>query len=158
MSRRDFFQLFCMFYLQCINRKCAKEKKHQHLTLYQNWNRTPVYFKLAVSASLLFAEYSVKSPWFDILRKYTIYFLEPTRNFTFVHMLNCQLCFKQPCWLHVMEFAKSVTPIRFWNFVSLMVDNIIKNVFFISFPHLTSQFWYFDDLVGFREYFSFKRT
>ena len=26
MSRRDFFQLFCMFYLQCINRKCAKEK------------------------------------------------------------------------------------------------------------------------------------
>ena len=51
MSRRDFFQLFCMFYLQCINRKCAKEKKHQHLMLYQNWNRTPVYFKLAVSAS-----------------------------------------------------------------------------------------------------------
>ena len=26
MSRRDFFQIFCMFYLQCINRKCAKEK------------------------------------------------------------------------------------------------------------------------------------
>ena len=54
MSRRDFFQLFCMFYLQCINRKCAKEKKHQHLTLYQNWSRTPVYFKLAVSASYTF--------------------------------------------------------------------------------------------------------
>ena len=28
-----------------------KKKKHQYLTLYQNWNRTPVYFKLAVSAS-----------------------------------------------------------------------------------------------------------
>ena len=28
MSRRDFFQLFCMFYLQCITRKCAKEKKN----------------------------------------------------------------------------------------------------------------------------------
>ena len=27
MSRRDFFQLFCMFYLPLINRKCAKEKK-----------------------------------------------------------------------------------------------------------------------------------
>ena len=27
MSRRDFFQIFCMFYLQCITRKCAKEKK-----------------------------------------------------------------------------------------------------------------------------------
>ena len=26
MSRRDFFQIFCMFYLQCITRKCAKEK------------------------------------------------------------------------------------------------------------------------------------
>ena len=23
MCRRDFFQFFCMFYLQCINRKCA---------------------------------------------------------------------------------------------------------------------------------------
>ena len=107
------------------------------------------------SLTYLFVEYSVK---FDILRKYMIFFLEPTRNFTFVHMLNCQLCFKQPCWLHVMEFAKSVTPIRFWNFVSLMVDNVIKNLFFISCPHITSQFWYFDDLVGFREYFSFKRT
>ena len=51
MSKRDFFQLFCMFYLRLINRKCAKEKKHQYLTLYQNWNRTPVYFELAVSAS-----------------------------------------------------------------------------------------------------------
>ena len=26
MSRMDFFQIFCMFYLQCITRKCAKEK------------------------------------------------------------------------------------------------------------------------------------
>ena len=26
ISRRDFFQIFCMFYLQCITRKCAKEK------------------------------------------------------------------------------------------------------------------------------------
>ena len=51
MSRRDFFQLFCMFYLRLINRKCAEEKKHPYLTLYQNWNRTPVYFELAVSAS-----------------------------------------------------------------------------------------------------------
>ena len=51
MSRRDFFQLFCMFYLRLINRKCAKEKKQQYLMLYQTWNRTPVYFKLAVSAS-----------------------------------------------------------------------------------------------------------
>ena len=51
MSRRDFFQLFCMFYLRLINRNCVKEKKHHYLTLCQNWNRTPVYFKLAVSAS-----------------------------------------------------------------------------------------------------------
>ena len=51
MSRRDFFQIFCMFYLQCITRKCAKEKKQQYLMLYQTWNRTSVYFKLAVSAS-----------------------------------------------------------------------------------------------------------
>ena len=57
MSRRDFFQLFCIFYLQLINRKCAKEKKHQYLTLYQNWNRTPVYFELAVSASYLIFHY-----------------------------------------------------------------------------------------------------
>ena len=53
MSRRDFFQLFCMFFLRLINRKCAKEKKHQYLTLYQNWNRNPVYFGLAVSASYI---------------------------------------------------------------------------------------------------------
>ena len=51
MSRRDFFQIFCMFYLQCITRKCAKEKKQQYLMLYQTWNRTSVYFKLALSAS-----------------------------------------------------------------------------------------------------------
>ena len=51
MSRRDFFQLFCMFYLRLINRKCAKEKKQQYLMLYQTWNRTSVYFKLAISAS-----------------------------------------------------------------------------------------------------------
>ena len=43
-----------MFYLQCITRKCAKEKKQQYLMLYQTWNRTPVYFKLAVSASYTF--------------------------------------------------------------------------------------------------------
>ena len=49
------------------------------------------------SLTYLFVEYSVK---FDILRKYTIYFLEPTRSFTFVHMLICQLCYKQLCWLH----------------------------------------------------------
>ena len=144
MSRRDFFQLFCMFYLQCINRKCAKEKKHQHLTLYQNWNRTPVYFKLAVSASLLFAEYSVKSLWFDILRKYAIYFLEPTRNFTFIHMLIYQLCYIQLCWLrekvpgqlHVTQFVKSITPLRFPSFASPVVDDITKNMFFNPCPHL----------------------
>ena len=27
MSRRDFFQIFCLFYLQCITRKYAQEKK-----------------------------------------------------------------------------------------------------------------------------------
>ena len=27
MCRRDLFQIFCMFYLKCITRKCAKEKK-----------------------------------------------------------------------------------------------------------------------------------
>ena len=53
MSRRDFFQLFCMFYLRLIYRKCAKEKKNQYLTVYQNWNRTRVYFELAVSASYI---------------------------------------------------------------------------------------------------------
>ena len=51
MSRRDFFQLFCMFYLRLINRKCSKEKNYPYLTLYQNWYRTPVYSELAVSAS-----------------------------------------------------------------------------------------------------------
>ena len=25
MSRRDFFQLFCIFHLQCIHRECAEE-------------------------------------------------------------------------------------------------------------------------------------
>ena len=55
MSRRDFFQIFCMFYLQCITRKCAKEKKQQYLMLYQTWNRTSVYFKLALSASYAFS-------------------------------------------------------------------------------------------------------
>ena len=55
LCRRDFFQFFCMFYLRLINRKCAKEKKHQYLMLYQNWNRTTVYFKLAVSASYVVA-------------------------------------------------------------------------------------------------------
>ena len=58
MSRRDFFQLFCMFYLRLINRKWAKERKHRYLTLYQNWNRTPVYFELAVSDSYPFWWYS----------------------------------------------------------------------------------------------------
>ena len=48
---KGFLSTFCMFYLWLINRKCAKERKHQYLTLYQNWNRTRVYFELAVSAS-----------------------------------------------------------------------------------------------------------
>ena len=63
MSRRDFFQLFCMFYLWLINRKWPKEKKHQYLSLYQNWNRTPVYFELAVSASYI----SNKTTYFIVL-------------------------------------------------------------------------------------------
>ena len=54
MSKRDFFQIFCMFYLQCITRKCAKEKKQQYLMLYQTWKRTSVYFKLALSWSYIF--------------------------------------------------------------------------------------------------------
>ena len=33
------------------------KKKHQYLTLYRNWNRTPVYFELAVSASYLIFHY-----------------------------------------------------------------------------------------------------
>ena len=134
-----------MFYLQCINRKCVKENKHQHLTLYQNWNRTPVYFKLAVSASLLFAEYSVKSLWFDIFIKYTIYFLEPNRKFTFIHMLIYQLCYIQLCRLrekapgqliHFTQFVKSFTPQRFPSFASPVVDDITKICF--STPVLTS--------------------
>ena len=30
-----------------------QRKKHQYLTLHQNWYRTPVYFELAVSASYM---------------------------------------------------------------------------------------------------------
>ena len=44
-------EILILFYLRLINKKCAKEKKHQYLTLHQNWYRTPVYFELAVSAS-----------------------------------------------------------------------------------------------------------
>ena len=58
MSRRDFFQLFCMLYLLLINRKCAK--KHKYLTLYQNWNRAPVHFELV-----------------DMPHTYTFYFQHP---------------------------------------------------------------------------------
>ena len=37
-----------------------QRKINQYLTLYQNWNRTPVYFKLAVSASYsLFGVFSL---------------------------------------------------------------------------------------------------
>ena len=70
---------------------------------------------------------------------------------------------KAPGQLHVTRFVKSFIPIRFPNFASLVVDDVTKNVSFhycpcFSTPFLTSQFWYFDDLVGFREYFSFKIT
>ena len=60
MSRRDFFQLFCIFYNRLINRKCAKEKKQQYLMLYQTWNRTSVYFKLADSASYVWYVNNIK--------------------------------------------------------------------------------------------------
>ena len=62
MSRRDFFQFFCMFYLRLINRKCAKEKKQQYLMLYQTWNRTSVYFKLAVRSSYFVQKFGQKRP------------------------------------------------------------------------------------------------
>ena len=93
------------------------------------------------------------------------------RSFTFVHMLICQLCYKQLCWLH----EKSTRAIIYHAICEIFYINKItkfciaggwcchKNVFFNSCPLfptpvLTSQFWYFDDLVGFREYFSFKIT
>ena len=70
---------------------------------------------------------------------------------------------KAPGQLYITQFMKSFISIRFPNFASLVVDVVTKNVFFnscplFSTPVLTSQFWYFDDLVGFREYFSFKIT
>ena len=34
-----------------------QRKKHQYLTLYQNWNRIPVYFELAVSASYMWVNF-----------------------------------------------------------------------------------------------------
>ena len=45
------------------------KKRHQYLTLYQNWHRTPVYLDLAVSASyaynhiLCFWNIKVKIVW-----------------------------------------------------------------------------------------------
>ena len=45
--------------------------------------------------SILWSMYSLIS-WETI----RFFFLEPTRSFTFVHMLICQLCYKQLCWLH----------------------------------------------------------
>ena len=70
---------------------------------------------------------------------------------------------KAPGQLYITQFVKSFISIRFPNFASLVVDVVTKNVFFnscplFSTPVLTSQFWYFDDIVGFREYFSLKRT
>ena len=53
LKKISFFYFFCMGYLQVINGS-AKEKKHQYQTLYQNWNRTPVYLELALSASYHF--------------------------------------------------------------------------------------------------------
>ena len=64
MSRRDFFQLFCMFCLRLINRKCAKENTEQYLMLYQNWNRTPVYFELAVSD--ITSTHSLNGSWLGL--------------------------------------------------------------------------------------------
>ena len=42
---------FFLFYLRCINRKCAKEKTHWYPTYYQSRCRMPVNFKSIVIAS-----------------------------------------------------------------------------------------------------------
>ena len=97
--------------------------------------------------------YNVEYVLFDILRKYTIYSLESTRSFTFVHMLICQLCYKQLCWLH----EKSTRAIIYYAICEIFYINkitkfcmaggciVTNNVFFnscplFSTPVLTSQF------------------
>ena len=43
------FNFFVFFIFNWSTGSAPKKKKHQYLTLYQNWNRTLVYFELAVS-------------------------------------------------------------------------------------------------------------
>ena len=76
MSRRDFFQIFCMFYLQCITRKCAKEKKLWYPTLYQRRFRRPVYFKSIVMSSYM--KSVIHS--FQISKLSVVLLTEPTNN------------------------------------------------------------------------------
>ena len=40
------------------------KKKHQYLTLYRNWNRTPVYFELAVSD--ITSTHSLNGSWLGL--------------------------------------------------------------------------------------------
>ena len=61
------FNFFVCFIFNWSIGSAPKKKKHQYLTLYQNWNRTQVYFELVVSAS-----YTI---WLDLVLRnaWTVY-------------------------------------------------------------------------------------
>ena len=103
-----------------------------------------------------------------------LYSLISWENIRFISLNRCEALPSSICWfvsfvtnkfagymkkapghLCIMQFMKSFISIRFPNFASLVVD-VVTTPDVFSTPVLTSQFWYFDDLVGFREYFSFK--
>ena len=117
MSRRDFFQLFCMFYLQLINWKCAKENKHQYLTLYQNWNRTPVYFELVLSVPLIRSDrfYKACTLFLSCLRHFILCITASTD--TYMWHLRClplerrYIHYKAP-WAQFLAVDGSDTVIR----------------------------------------------
>ena len=48
------FNFFVCFIFDWSIGSAQKKKKHTNIMLYQNWNRTPVYFELAVSGSYIF--------------------------------------------------------------------------------------------------------
>ena len=66
-----------------------RQRKHQYLTLYQNWNRTPVYFELVLSVPLIRSDrfYKACTLFLSCLRHFILRITASTN--TYMWHLRC---------------------------------------------------------------------
>ena len=124
------FKFFCMFYLQCITRKCAKEKKLWYPMLYQSGVRRPVYFKSIVMSSYM--KSVIHS--FQISKLSVVLLTEPTNNKTHQIIENTrigqrEIKMQKQIWIFQVWSISKRGPLQF---ISLFYDLKAKLTAFFS--------------------------